>query len=573
MIKPFNRKKQRVSFPPWYDWLLILGAIASCGYMFVMDAELSARTGTIYTTDVVMGTILIFLIMEACRRMMGLPLPIVSGVMLFYAFFGRYFPGLIAHPGYSVKRIIGYLFLGTEGVFGTALNMSSTVIAIFIIFGTFLKYTGTGDFFNDFSLAIFGRVRGGPAKVSVVASTLFGSLSGSAVANVVATGSFTIPLMKKIGYEPHFAGAVEAAASSGGQIMPPVMGATAFVIADVLGMPYLEVCMCALIPALLYYVAVFIQVDLRAVRLGLTGLPADQIHDWRPILKKGWPSLMPIVLLVVLLNYWSTNKVGFWVIVSAIALSYIHKETHMTLKKFFDALAEGGKSMMEVGTSCAISGVVVGVFGLTGLGLKFSNLLVNIADGNMFLLLLMTAIASLILGMGMSTLPVYLILETLVAPALIKMGIVPIAAHLFVFYYGIIAAITPPVAIAAYAGAAIAQDDPIKVGLTACRLGIGAYILPFMFVYGPALILEGSVLMIVKSIIMAIVAIVAICTAFEGYLYYIGNINIASRILLAVGSVCIIISGTITDIIGLGLVILAYMIAVIINKKSNTVKA
>lgn len=571
MIKPINRKKQRDSLPPWYDWLLILGAVASCGYMYIMDAELSARSGTIYTIDVVMGVILILLIMEACRRMMGWALPIVSIAMLLYAFFGRYFPGIIAHPGYSVKRIIGYLFLGTEGVFGTALNMSSTVIAIFIVFGTFLKYTGTGDFVTDFSLAAFGRVRGGPAKVAIVASTLFGSLSGSAVANVVATGSFTIPLMKKVGYEPRFAGAVEAVASSGGQIMPPVMGATAFVIADILGMPYVEVCMCALIPALLYYVAVFIQVDLRAIRLGLKGLPADQLPDWRPIVKKGWFSFLPIILLVVMLNFWSANKVGFWVIVSAILLSFLNKDTRLNPKKFFAALAEGGKGMMEVGCSCAISGIVVGVFGLTGLGLKFSNILVTVAGGNLFLLLLMTAIASLILGMGMSTLPVYLILQTLVAPALINMGIAPIAAHLFVFYYGIIAAITPPVAIAAYAGASIAQEDPIKVGITACRLGVGAYILPFMFVYGPALVMQGSTWMIVQSIITATIGVAALGTAFEGYLYFVGNIGLPARLLLIVGSLCMIMSGTISDLIGLGLVAMAYAVSFVARKGSRSV--
>lgn len=568
MIKPANRKKQRTHLPPFYDYLFMLGALVSGGYMFVMDAELSARSGTIYTIDVVMGTILILLILEACRRLMGWALPIVSIVMIVYAFFGQYFPGLIAHPGYSLKRIIGYLFLGTEGVFGTALNMSSTVIAIFIIFGSFLKYTGTGDFVTDFSIAAFGRVRGGPAKVAVIASTLFGALSGSAVANVVSTGSFTIPLMKRVGYEPRFAGAVEAVASSGGQIMPPVMGATAFVICDILGMPYVEVCLCALIPALLYYVAVFIQVDLRAVKLDLRGIPANQLPDWRPVLKHGWLSFMPIILLVVLLNYWSASKVGFWVIVCSVLLSFVHKETRMTPKKFYDALVDSGKGMLEVGASCAISGIVVGVFGLTGLGLKFSNVLVTIAGGNLFILLLVTAVASIILGMGMSTLPVYLILATLVAPALINMNIPPIAAHLFIFYYGIIAAITPPVAIAAYAGASIAKEDPIKVGLTACRLGVGAYILPFMFVYGPALVLQGTNLAIAQSIVTAVIGISCLGMSFEGYIYGIGRANMVSRILMVIGALGLTISGTVTDLIGLALVAVAFIVGLILKKKS-----
>ena len=544
MIKPANRKKQRTNLPPFYDFIFMLGAIVSGAYMYIMDAELSQRSGTIYTIDDVL-------------------------VMIVYAFFGQYFPGLIAHPGYSLRRIIGYLFLGTEGVFGTALNMSSTVIAIFIIFGSFLKYTGTGDFVTDFSVAAFGRVRGGPAKVAVIASTLFGSLSGSAVANVVATGSFTIPLMKRVGYEPRFAGAVEAVASSGGQIMPPVMGATAFVICDILGMPYVEVCLCALVPALLYYIAVFIQVDLRAVKLNLRGLPADQLPDWRPILKKGWMSFLPIILLVVLLNYWSASKVGFWVIVSAIALSFTNKDTHMTPKKFYGALVDSGKGMLEVGVSCAISGIVVGVFGLTGLGLKFSNVLVTLAGGNLFALLIMTAIASIILGMGLSTLPVYLILATLVAPALTKMGIPPIAAHLFIFYYGIIAAITPPVAIAAYAGASIAKEDPIKVGLTACRLGVGAYILPFMFAFGPALVLQGTPLEIAQSIVTAIVGISCLGMAFEGYIYKIGNVNVVSRVLLIAGALCLTIPGTVTDLVGLALVVVTVALSIFMNKTAK----
>ena len=548
MIKPANRKKQRTNLPPFYDFIFMLGAIVSGAYMYIMDAELSQRSGTIYTIDVVMGVILILLILEACRRLMGWALPIVAFVMIVYAFFGQYFPGLIAHPGYSLRRIIGYLFLGTEGVFGTALNMSSTVIAIFIIFGSFLKYTGTGDFVTDFSVAAFGRVRGGPAKVAVIASTLFGSLSGSAVANVVATGSV---------------------ASSGGQIMPPVMGATAFVICDILGMPYVEVCLCALVPALLYYIAVFIQVDLRAVKLNLRGLPADQLPDWRPILKKGWMSFLPIILLVVLLNYWSASKVGFWVIVSAIALSFTNKDTHMTPKKFYGALVDSGKGMLEVGVSCAISGIVVGVFGLTGLGLKFSNVLVTLAGGNLFALLIMTAIASIILGMGMSTLPVYLILATLVAPALTKMGIPPIAAHLFIFYYGIIAAITPPVAIAAYAGASIAKEDPIKVGLTACRLGVGAYILPFMFAFGPALVLQGTPLEIAQSIVTAIVGISCLGMAFEGYIYKIGNVNVVSRVLLIAGALCLTIPGTVTDLVGLAVVVVTVALSIFMNKTAK----
>lgn len=573
MIKPANRKKQRTNMPPFYDFIFMLGALLSGGYMYIMDAALSQRSGTIYTIDVVMGVILILLILEACRRLMGWALPIVSIVMVFYAFFGQYFPGLIAHPGYSLKRIIGYLFLGTEGVFGTALNMSSTVIAIFIIFGSFLKFTGTGDFVTDFSVAAFGRVRGGPAKVAVIASTLFGSLSGSAVANVVATGSFTIPLMKRVGYEPRFAGAVEAVASSGGQIMPPVMGATAFVICDVLGMPYVEVCLCALVPAILYYIAVFIQVDLRAVKLGLRGLPADQLPDWKPILKNGWFSFLPIILLVILLNYWSASKVGFWVIVCSVLLSFIRKETRMTPKKFFSALVDSGKGMLEVGASCAISGIVVGVFGLTGLGLKFSNILVTIANGNMLVLLVMTAIACIILGMGMSTLPVYLILATLVAPALIKMGIPAIAAHLFIFYYGIIAAITPPVAIAAYAGASIAKEDPIKVGFTACRLGVGAYILPFMFAFGPALVLQGAPLEIAQSIVTAIIGIGCLGMSFEGYVYGIGSVNIVSRVLLIAGALCLTISGTLTDIVGLAIVAAVVVFGLVAKKSGKTAKA
>ena len=552
---------------PWYD-LALMAVGAACFLYFALNAlPIIQSAGRIAPYQVAIGIVGLLILMELCRRCVGVPILVVAGVLLVYTFINK----LGFNPDFYqvLRKIIYQLFFTTSGVIGTPVNVCYTYIVLFIIFGAFLERTGIANFFISFANRLAGWSSGGPAKVAVISSALCGMVSGSSVGNTVTTGSFTIPMMKKTGYKPEFAGAVEAAASTGGQIMPPVMGATAFVICDILGMPYVEVCLCALVPALLYYIAVFIQVDLRAVKLNLRGLPADQLPDWRPILKKGWMSFLPIILLVVLLNYWSASKVGFWVIVSAIALSFTNKDTHMTPKKFYGALVDSGKGMLEVGVSCAISGIVVGVFGLTGLGLKFSNVLVTLAGGNLFALLIMTAIASIILGMGMSTLPVYLILATLVAPALTKMGIPPIAAHLFIFYYGIIAAITPPVAIAAYAGASIAKEDPIKVGLTACRLGVGAYILPFMFAFGPALVLQGTPLEIAQSIVTAIVGISCLGMAFEGYIYKIGNVNVVSRVLLIAGALCLTIPGTVTDLVGLALVVVTVALSIFMNKTAK----
>lgn len=551
LIKPFKHSEGiRTSLPPWYDLICVALALASGSYVVYMDKLLSLQQGLVNTSDIIWGIVMIVLIIDATRRLMGWALPLLAIAVLLYAGFGDYFPAIIAHRGYSLRRIISFLFLGTEGIFGTALNMSSTVIAIFIVFGAFLKHSGTGNFINDISISIFGRVRGGPAKVAVVASTLFGSISGSAVANVVGTGSFTIPLMKRIGYQPAFAGAVEAVASSGGQIMPPVMGAAAFVISDVLGIPYAKLCLAALIPALLYYFAVFVQVDMRAVKLGLKSLPKEKLGDAKTILKNGWYLFLPLVLLIILLSKWSPTKVGFWVIICSVVLSYVRKETRMTPKKIYEALVDSGKGMMEVCCACAVSGILIGVFSLTGLGMKFSNVLIQLSGGNLLALLVLTMIACMILGMGLSTLPVYLILEVLVAPALTKMGIEPLAAHLFIFYFGIVAAITPPVAIAAYAGASIAKADPMEVGFIAVRLGSAAFILPYMFVFGPELLLIGSTSAIVRVLITSIIGIVCLASACEGYMYHAGHLAKWERIIMFAAALLLIDTHVITDIIG-----------------------
>ena len=556
LIKPFNRKeKLRSTLPPWYDLICVALALACGSYIVYMDQQLSLRQGLVTTEDIVFGSIMTVLIIEATRRMMGWALPGLALIMIFYAFFGDYFPSIIAHRGYGLRRIVSYLFLGTEGIFGTALNMSSTVIGIFIVFGAFLQHTGTGDFINKIAISVFGRVRGGPAKVAVIASTLFGSISGSAVANVVSTGAFTIPLMKRVGYQPAFAGAVEAVASTGGQIMPPVMGAAAFVISDVLGIPYIQLCLIGLIPALLYYLAVFVQVDMRAVKLGLKRLPEEKLGNPREIMKEGWYLFLPMVLLVVLLSYWSPTKVGFWVIVCSVVLSFMRKETRMTPSKIYEALVDAGKGMMEVGCACAISGILIGVFSLTGLGMKFSNILLQLANGNLLALLVLTMISCIVLGMGLSTLPVYLILSVLVAPALNKMGVWPLAAHLFIFYFGIAAAITPPVAIAAYAGASISGSDPIKVGFIAMRLGLAAFLLPYMFVFGPQLLLQGDTVSIARALSTAVIGILALSSACEGYIYGAGELNYLERALAFAAALLLIETSAITDIAGIAIMI------------------
>lgn len=526
------------------------------GYIFIVERELSLRVGVVYKIDVVFGVIMIAMLLVATKYLLGWALPIIASVCLLYIAIGKYLPSPLNHRGYSLSRVIGYMFLQSDGIWGSPIATSATVIAIFILFGAFLKHSGATTFITELSLGCFGHVRGGPAKVAIAASCLFGSISGSAVANVAGTGCFTIPLMKKSGYESHFAGAVEAVASSGGQFMPPVMGTAAFMIAEMTGIPYIRIAGAALLPAALYYLALYIQVDLEAVRIGLHGIDKKDLPNAKEVFKRGWYLILPLLVLLFLLIVvkWSAVKAGFWSIIATIAISSVKKETRMTPKKLLKALEEGALGLLEVASACGIAGIVVGTFGLTGLGLKFSNFLVALSGGHLPVLLVLTMLASLILGMGMATLPAYLILAVLVAPALSKMGVGLLAAHLFIFYFGIISAITPPVAVASYTAAGIAECSPSKVGFIAWRLGLSAFLLPYMFVYGPALLMQGTIGEVVLAAITSIIGIAALSMGLEG----IGiekHLNCVQRILLILAAILLVYPGIVTDLLGLGAVV------------------
>ena len=463
-------------------------------YVAVLHLDLDWRMGDYYDHEVVLGGLAILVVLEAVRRTTGWALPIISVVFLLYAFLGNLAPDVIGHRGFSLRRVLTQLYLTQEGIYGLPMGISATLVFNFVLLGAFLRTTGSGQFFIDVALALFGRVRGGPAKVAVVASSFFGTISGSAVANVVGTGSFTIPLMRSIGYRPMFAGAVEAAASSGGQIMPPIMGAAAFLLAELLEISYFTVVVAAVIPAVLYYVALFCAVDFEAGRVGLRGLSREETPALGPLMRTRWYYLIPPATLVYLMGVqgYSPNLSAFWTLWTAVAVGMIRRETRLTLWTFCTTLREGALAALPIVAACAASGIILGIINLTGIGLRLSSILVQLAGGEVFLLLVMTMIACLVLGMGLPVTASYMIPALMVGPAFTELGVPPLAGHLFILYFGVISNITPPFALAAYAGAGIAGSDPVRTGFLAFRLGIPGFILPYMFVYSPALLMIGS---------------------------------------------------------------------------------
>lgn len=520
-------------------FFLVFGTL-SVLYMYLFEEQISIRAGIVTNIDVVLGVIFILALLEATRRMFGPPLPIVCLCFLIYAYLGPYFPGILSHKGFNTTRIISVVFLTTEGVWGSILGVSATVIIVFILFGAFLMQTGIGQFITDFSYAVFGRVRGGPAKVSIVASSLFGSISGSAVANVVGTGTFTIPLMKRTGFAPAFAGAVEAVSSSGGQFMPPVMASVGFLIADVLGMPYGEVALRAFVPAILYYLAVFIMVDLRAAKTGLVGLKKEDLPPAKALLLSKGYLLLPLFLLLYLLVVvkYTAAMAGIWSLAATVLISMVRKETRLNVKKLLNALEEGAYGALSVAAACAAIGIIIGVTMLTGLGFRLSGAILALSGGHLSLLLFLTMVAAIILGMGVPTPAVYMMLSITIAPAITSMGVLPIAAHLFLLYYGVLANITPPVAVAAYAASGISGADPMRTGVAALKLGIAGFIVPFMFVYNNTIIGIGTVPSVIFNIILALILITGVAISIEGYL--LAKMTVLERIAAMLGSVLIL---------------------------------
>lgn len=551
----------------WNIAFAIIG-VAGCVYLYLNAYELTTDRQGLYTNlDLIFGTLIIIGVLAATWRIYGAPISIIIGASLLYMFFGQNLPTAVAHPGITVQRAISNLSLFTEGIFGPSLGASASVIAAFIIFAAFIQVSGGADLFMDLAVAIFGRFTGGAAKIAVVASTLFGMISGSAAANTAGTGMITIPLMKKSGFEPHVAAAVEASASSGGQIMPPIMGAAAFIVAEMLGVPYVQVMMSALIPALVYYLAIFMAVHLYSQKNNIKGAPIEKKDFKNLILTKGH-TLIPLVILMYFIAVVriTPQLAALYSTISIIVLSYLRKETRFSLTMIKDGLYQGAVGILEISIICAAAGIILGVFTVTGLGLKMSSVIVTLAGGNLLALLVLAMIASLILGMGLPTVAAYLVLAILVAPAMIDFGVVPMAAHLFVFYFGIISAITPPVAIAAYVGAGIAGSNPFKVGFTACGLAFPAFLIPYVFAYQPGLLLMGDPLTVIQVIATTALASLLCASFFQGYIFT--NLYKYERALLIISALLLMVPEGFTDTIGL-VVSMVILIKVFIRSKKE----
>lgn len=538
----------------WLDVGLAILAMVPPVYILVNYQQLILRAGTVTPLDTVIGTLGIVMVIEAARRIVGLPIVIVVLCFLGFGFFGPYMPGPLAHRGLSLQQMVGHLFFTTEGVFGIPLGVSSTFIFLFILFGAFLEKTGLGKFFIDIANAIAGWASGGPAKVAILSSALQGTISGSSVANVVGSGSFTIPMMKKLGYHKNFAGAVEAAASTGGQLMPPIMGAAAFLMAEFVGIPYMEVVKAAVVPAILYFLGVFLGVHFEAKKHHLEGTPRSELPPWGKIMKEGHLAIPLIVIIGLLASGYTPMKAALAGIFISIATAMLRKNTRMSFYDIVDGLIKGARGALGVLVACAAAGMIIGVVTKTGVGLKLASALVTVAAGNFMILLFCTMLTSLILGMGVPTTANYVITSTIAAPALIQLGVPTLAAHMFVFYFGIIADITPPVALAAYAGSAISGGDPLKTGVNASKLGIAAFIIPYVFVLSPQLLGIGatftSVLMTTTT---AIIGMIGISGAMIGQFYT--RANVFERLILAAGGLCLIDPHGLTDLIGVALLV------------------
>lgn len=555
-------KEKRLNHIPWYDCILgIVGS--SCFFYFVINVDRIVKTaGRISDMDVIIGAIGIVILLEACRRVTGIPIVVVASCFIAYSFYADI----------SLKKIVFNLFYTTEGVIGTPISVCSTFIVLFIVFAAFLERTGISDFFIQAANAVVGAASGGPAKVAVIASALMGMVSGSSVANTVGSGSITIPLMKKTGYKPEFAGAVEASASTGGQIMPPIMGAAAFLMAEMVGVPYSTVALKAILPAVLYFTGIFVMVHLEAKKEGLKGLPKDEVPNFWKLLRKDGYLLLPLVLLIFLLaTGWRTMASCAMVATAAsILVSMFRRDTRLNFSKFCDALENAAKSTIGVGVACATAGIIAGVVTMTGLGQVLITAIVKMAGEYTIVALFLTMIACVILGMGVPTTANYVIMATTCAPILIAMDIPEMAAHMFVFYFGIVADITPPVALAAYAGSAIAKGNPMKTGINATRLAIAAFIIPYIFALNPAMLfIETTFFEVAQIIVTSFVGMFMLAVGLEGFLLV--RVQWPVRIVSILGGLCLIYPGITSDLIGAA--VLALVVATqIATKRKNALK-
>lgn len=558
LLYPASKKWPKDKIHPM-DIITAAVAVVVCMYVVVFYKDIVYRMGLITSTDMIIGLLAVLLVLEAARRVIGLPMVVISLLFIAYAFLGPYIPGKLAHRGVSLNNFAQHIFFTTEGIMGLPIGVSSTFIFMFLLFGAYLEKTGMGEFFINLANSVSGSSPGGPAKVAVISSGCMGTLSGSSVANVVGTGSFTIPMMKKLGYKNEFAGAVEATASTGGQLMPPIMGAAAFLMSEITNTPYFTIIKAAAIPALLYYFGVWAGVHFEAKKLKLLGLPKDQIPKLSHVMKTRGHLIIPIVVVMYLLiKGYSPIRAALGATASTLICSAFAKDTRMSLRDIVDGLIKGAKSSLTVISACACAGIIIGVVTQTGLGLKMGSVIVGMARGNLFLTLFFTMITSLILGIGVPTTANYVITSTIAAPALLMLGVELIPAHMFVFYFGIIADVTPPVCLAAVAASGIAKSEPMRTGVQATRLAIAAFLIPYIFVMSPQmLMINTSPLVLIFDIITAVIGVACVAIALTGY--YKTNLSIIEKVLFAAGGVMLVMTKVHFVIIGAVFIALVYL--------------
>ena len=562
---PAKKGMQKVNYMPWYDVVLMVGGTGSFLY-YTFNALTIIQQGTRFTTfQIIIGVVGVIALMEVTRRSVGWPILIVAAAFIIYALsYGLTNPDFFGRVRYLIRN----LFYTKEGIMSTPINVCSKYIVVFIVFGAFLERTGISDFFISLANCAAGRYAGGPAKVAVISSALCGMVSGSSVGNTVTTGSVTIPMMKDTGYKPEFAGAVEAAASTGGQIMPPIMGAAAFLMADFVGVPYSNIIVRAILPAVLYFTGIFISVHLEAKRLGLKGIPKEKLPKFSILIRKIY-LLLPLVMLVIWVsgNMMTMQRAASFAILLTIAVGLVDSENRITPFKIFEALEAGGRGTITVGAACGVAGIISGTITMTGLANELINAIVNVAGDRLIIALVLTMLCCIVLGMGVPTTANYCIMAATCAPILIRMGVPVLAAHFFVFYFGIVADITPPVALAAYAGSAIAKSNPMKTAFNASRLAIAVFIVPYVFAYSPSMLLiETNALEVIQISLTSLIGIFGVSSGLEGYLF--AKMNPIIRAVFVIGGLMLIVPSLMTDLIGLGLIAAACVFQFTMGKKA-----
>ena len=555
----FSKSKKKTV--PWYDYLFSLLSFLTCGYVFFNYVEILSRIGISNHTDQLVFVILTVLILEGTRRLVSPALAIVALVFLIYAYFGDKMPGMFRTRSGGLARMTNYMFMIPEGIFGSPLGTAATYVSLFVLFSTFLNECGMSDFIRDVALSLTGHKSGGPAKVAVVSSAAFGTISGAAAANVVGTGTFTIPLMKSVGYPPEFAGATEACASTGGQLVPPVMGAACFIMAEYIGVPYSNIMLAGLIPAALYYLSVFLTVDVRSKKHGLTGLPKDQLPSFKQAMIDRGHLLIPFLAVVfMIIRQYTISRAALIGLILTVLIAPLKKTTRMSFKRMGSALVASGKKTVSFGVSCACVGLIIGVVTLTNVGTVLGNAVLALSQGNLMITLVLVMVMSIIMGMGMPTVAVYIVQAAVTAPVLMKLGIPMLTAHFFCFYFGIIACITPPVAVPSYAAAAIAGCNPGKTGFQAFKMAMPAFLIPFVFVYEPGMLLNGgggSPLDVILCVITAIIGVYLVAIGTEGYL--VRDLPKWKAALSLLAGILCIVPEHITDLLGVAVLVYLYM--------------